>query len=58
MNNSELEIINKELRKQIKKVVDEGKILGLSIALLSKDDVIWMESFGYTDASKTHEVDE
>lgn len=58
MNNSELEIIGKELREQIKKVVDEGKILGLSIALLSKDEVIWMESFGYTDASKTHKVDD
>ncbi len=58
MSDSELEIIGQELREQVKKVVDEGKILGISLALLSKDDIILMESFGYTDASKSQIVDE
>ena len=46
------------LREHLQKVVNEGKILGLSIAILSKEEVFLIESLGYTDASKTQEVDE
>jgi len=58
MNKVEYKKMVDELREEIKKVVEDGKILGLSIALLNKEETIWVEGFGFTDASKTHEVDE
>ncbi|MCE7746421.1 MAG: beta-lactamase family protein, partial [Candidatus Heimdallarchaeota archaeon] len=58
MNKVEIKKIIDELRKEVKKAVDDEKIIGLSIAVLNKEENLWMESFGYTDASKTHEVDE
>ncbi|MBK5113970.1 MAG: serine hydrolase [Candidatus Heimdallarchaeota archaeon] len=56
MSQDEIKKLVDELREKIKKVVDEGKILGLSIAVLNKEENIWLESFGYTDASKTQKV--
>jgi len=52
------ETIILDLGKNFKKAVAEEKIRGLSFVILNKDEIIHMQSFGYTDATKTHQVDE
>ncbi|MHA1355083.1 MAG: serine hydrolase domain-containing protein, partial [Candidatus Heimdallarchaeota archaeon] len=55
-------IVDEELissfNMNISKSVNEGGIIGLSAALVRKSGLIWLESFGFTDASKQQEVDE
>ncbi|MHA1186256.1 MAG: serine hydrolase domain-containing protein [Candidatus Heimdallarchaeota archaeon] len=55
-------IVDEELissfKMNVSKSVNEGGIIGLSAALVRKSGPIWLESFGFTDASKQQEVNE
>ncbi|MHA1309213.1 MAG: serine hydrolase domain-containing protein [Candidatus Heimdallarchaeota archaeon] len=55
-------IVDEELissfKMKISKSINEGGIIGLSAALVRKSGPIWLESFGFTDASKQQKVDE
>ncbi|KYK35115.1 MAG: hypothetical protein AYK19_11170 [Theionarchaea archaeon DG-70-1] len=46
------------LEKDCHSIVKETNVPGLSIALVTRDDTVWMEGFGYTDRKKTKKVDE
>ena len=49
--------INK-IEEKCKKLVKESAVPGLSVALFSREKIIWMKGFGFTDRKKTREVDE
>ena len=49
--------INK-IEEKCKKLVKESGVPGLSVALFSREKIIWMKGFGFTDRKKTREVDE
>lgn len=44
--------IIEELREEIEEVVKREKILGLAIALVDEERIIWSEGFGFTDTTK------
>lgn len=57
-----MSIVDEELissfKMRLSKAMNEGGIIGLSAALVRRSGPIWLESFGFTDASKQHKVDE
>jgi CubicO group peptidase (beta-lactamase class C family) len=46
------------LKKDCHNIVKETDVPGFSIALVTRNDTVWMEGFGYTDRKKTKKVDE
>ncbi|MFX0140511.1 MAG: serine hydrolase domain-containing protein [Candidatus Hodarchaeota archaeon] len=48
--------IVQDLQVEIPKKMKELNIPGLAIAIVSRDEVIWIKGFGYTDKSKKQEV--
>ncbi|MHA2249963.1 MAG: serine hydrolase domain-containing protein [Candidatus Kariarchaeaceae archaeon] len=50
--------IIENLEKEISEEIEKGYIPGISVVLLTKDDVIWSKGFGHTDHSRNQEVDE
>ncbi|MFW9924675.1 MAG: serine hydrolase [Candidatus Thorarchaeota archaeon] len=44
------------MREEITQVMEKEKIIGLAIALIDEDKIIWSEGFGYTGISKKEKI--
>ncbi len=56
ITNADYSIIIEELTANIKRLIEENNICGLSIALVDDKETIWAKGFGYTDHSKKESV--
>ena len=57
MQKENLSTLINEIKDNIASNMKEYNIPGMSVALVSKDGIVWTEGFGFIDRNKTREVD-